>query len=1065
MLTKNAIGNLKSRYVAVLKKCNLLNVFGSLAVAGALTLGIAVSNAYAADGASATSDIIVNNLISATGGNGSGFDNTNGNGYTGGSATAFNPARTNTQSYTVRAVGGNGSDGNVSSSGVVGSGGYGGMAEATGVELAEIVNNSGNITVEAIGGNGGNGGDSSTAFSGTADGGNGGVANATGIRSTEAIDNSGDITVKAIAGKGGNGGVSSISSGSANGGSSLSARAIGLYLLGADMSVSNSGTITASATNGQGGQGGQTSFGTGSAGFSSLGNAYGIYTHERNGNINNIGTINISNTYNSYGIFAGDGDVSGTIINNRGKINIEGMAGATTNAYGIRVDNTASSPGIVTINNYGYINVDTTATNNAEVSVLNGEVYVDNYATSLRDYATYGNVFDITGGTVNFNNTVFLARMGIGEGFMLGQEYYVSDMVDNSLAVTGKIASVVTDIRLLRATLTGTEAQSQSIALYTNINENTDISLQQSLNQLNTVLNNNDRLGLQQFLSNNGDLLEDLADELTITDLLELKIYIQELVDNIPQLQELIASLDDPIQEAVTGTPSFYEGDPVTGTPQYQESDPVTGTPQYQEAPAPDAREAYSLEVQAELNTLNSTVNGLIKTLRTNTANELFAGALKLFTSSTNLTIEGIRTVFAQNPGYEQGHLGFQLVYEGIDDVPTGIVLNASDATRVTPEFQALQEAVIACFEYATNFSTALEEGDGSQVSLTAINEDWIEFFYVTIPAFVQGTMFEGAFTPTDTNSGTNSGSQAQGIEGQDVVVSDFVNDFVDGFIAPNMSASEQTAPQWSVNISPYGSASNADTSNGSSFGISGGISRIFNEKFTAGVHFDVNYSSSNADMYDTDSDVWTTSLGVNANYNISENWYVGGQITGAISQTDSDYETGAFTRFQASDEYSGYSFTTAINTGYLFEINEYNIISPEIGLSYVYQHTDKNSIEWNNNGSYMNVYNDSIDYSALYGTFNLRWIGQFALEDQSILKPFVSVGIRQNLTGNAMESGITFMDTRFITEATPDLTTFIASAGLEWIYGNFSVSANYNGAFGSDNQNHGGSLNFSYSF
>ncbi len=39
MQSKNAIGNLKNRYLAVLKKCNLMNVFGSLAVAGMLTAG------------------------------------------------------------------------------------------------------------------------------------------------------------------------------------------------------------------------------------------------------------------------------------------------------------------------------------------------------------------------------------------------------------------------------------------------------------------------------------------------------------------------------------------------------------------------------------------------------------------------------------------------------------------------------------------------------------------------------------------------------------------------------------------------------------------------------------------------------------------------------------------------------------------------------------------------------------------------------------------------------------------------------------------------------------------
>ena len=38
-LTKGAIGNLINRYTAVLKKCHLMNTFGSLAVAGMLVMG------------------------------------------------------------------------------------------------------------------------------------------------------------------------------------------------------------------------------------------------------------------------------------------------------------------------------------------------------------------------------------------------------------------------------------------------------------------------------------------------------------------------------------------------------------------------------------------------------------------------------------------------------------------------------------------------------------------------------------------------------------------------------------------------------------------------------------------------------------------------------------------------------------------------------------------------------------------------------------------------------------------------------------------------------------------
>ena len=65
MLTKGAIGNLVNRYRAVLKKCNLINTFGSLAVASMLVLGGA---------GVASADIVTGSGASGTGGLGdSGF--------------------------------------------------------------------------------------------------------------------------------------------------------------------------------------------------------------------------------------------------------------------------------------------------------------------------------------------------------------------------------------------------------------------------------------------------------------------------------------------------------------------------------------------------------------------------------------------------------------------------------------------------------------------------------------------------------------------------------------------------------------------------------------------------------------------------------------------------------------------------------------------------------------------------------------------------------------------------------------------------------------------------------
>lgn len=57
-LTKGAIGNLINRYKAVLKKCHLLNMFGSLAVAGMLVMGSAGAAAAVTQG-SITEDTVI----------------------------------------------------------------------------------------------------------------------------------------------------------------------------------------------------------------------------------------------------------------------------------------------------------------------------------------------------------------------------------------------------------------------------------------------------------------------------------------------------------------------------------------------------------------------------------------------------------------------------------------------------------------------------------------------------------------------------------------------------------------------------------------------------------------------------------------------------------------------------------------------------------------------------------------------------------------------------------------------------------------------------------------------
>ena len=63
MLTKGAIGNLVNKYRAVLKKCRLLNLFGTLALTGALTVG-AAGMAGAAPTWGPDQDVVIENSVS-----------------------------------------------------------------------------------------------------------------------------------------------------------------------------------------------------------------------------------------------------------------------------------------------------------------------------------------------------------------------------------------------------------------------------------------------------------------------------------------------------------------------------------------------------------------------------------------------------------------------------------------------------------------------------------------------------------------------------------------------------------------------------------------------------------------------------------------------------------------------------------------------------------------------------------------------------------------------------------------------------------------------------------------
>ncbi len=265
---------------------------------------------------------------------------------------------------------------------------------------------------------------------------------------------------------------------------------------------------------------------------------------------------------------------------------------------------------------------------------------------------------------------------------------------------------------------------------------------------------------------------------------------------------------------------------------------------------------------------------------------------------------------------------------------------------------------------------------------------------------------------------------------------------------------------KWTMFATPYGSYTNNSEYDfdSSSFGLTGGASYLFTPEFELGFHFDFNFA--NSDDQHLDYDHTSMALGVHSTYFMNKQWYIGGQATLAYSANDATYRVAADSAY---DEYSSYGFFAAAKTGYVFEINKNNIIVPEIGLSYIYSHTGSYAFAFANLPAY-NMSIDSQSHSALFADAKLTWQGNWAL-DSGMIAPTLGVGVRQHLTDSDVDSSIDFSGTRYDTTLSSDDTTFLAKAGLEWTYDQLTLGAYYDGEYGSDQQTHTGSIKVLYRF
>ncbi len=312
-------------------------------------------------------------------------------------------------------------------------------------------------------------------------------------------------------------------------------------------------------------------------------------------------------------------------------------------------------------------------------------------------------------------------------------------------------------------------------------------------------------------------------------------------------------------------------------------------------------------------------------------------------------------------------------------------------------------------------------------------------------------------------------GSSAMPFQGGRKKSSGFVgvgagSDYVD------MADTKMGEKRWHAFFTPLGNYTNNSEYDyhGYTAGVSGGLTYAFNDSFSLGSHFFITNGKSDMNIFDMETESFSAALGLHATYNITPEWYTRAQVMGIYGKNESDYALSDL-GLSGYDEYDNAAFYGSLHTGYVWKINENNSITPEIGISYLGM--NMNSFNMNFQGAgYTGGYDtkyDDVTYNGVYAEASVRYDGDFAVGEKgdSFLRPSIGVGVRQILGGDDIESSLVFLEDRYTTHADMASTTVTANAGIEFVKGDFSIGLEYYGEYDEHRTSHGGMMNLNFKF
>ncbi len=279
----------------------------------------------------------------------------------------------------------------------------------------------------------------------------------------------------------------------------------------------------------------------------------------------------------------------------------------------------------------------------------------------------------------------------------------------------------------------------------------------------------------------------------------------------------------------------------------------------------------------------------------------------------------------------------------------------------------------------------------------------------------------------------------------------------------------------WKIFAIPY--ASHTSSNNGAydidSMGLVMGASHLVSDSLALGFHASVASSDSKSSYVDSDAISYT--FGLHGVYNVTEAFYVRGQLSGFFAESDFSI-TGSTTANTAlaHTDMDTHGLYALIAAGYDLALASHHVLTPELAVSHLYTSMDGYSSNYvDARGAALG---DSIgmrarDYSTVYTDATLRWTGTFLLGDASSssslgsLKPTVRAGIRQALTDTNVESTLVFNGVSATTHSDANGTAFLCEAGLAWELDSLTTSLSYVGELGDQEASHMAMLKVEFSF